>query len=368
MDSQAVTLYAQILAGGTGTRLWPYSRRAHPKQLLALVGRSTMLQATVARLAPLIPPANVFVLTNAEYIAEVRRQLPEVPPDQVIGEPEALGTAPAAGLGAALIRARAPDATLFMLPADHVIGPATAFQAALAQAARVAADGWLVTFGIRPTEPETGYGYVELGARLGSDAAAYRVARFVEKPDQATAEQYLAAGRFLWNSGMFAWTVESICRAMANHLPDLAARMTEISTLAATGSGTAAPGFAEGMRAIWSRVTDRTTIDYGIMEQSDLVACVPATFQWNDVGSWAALGDVLDADEAGNVIVGDHVGHATAHSLVFARGGRLVVTLGVDDLIVVDTPDAVLVCRREVAQDVRQIVEALSQQDRGTLL
>lgn len=352
-------IYALVLAGGSGTRLWPASRRTRPKQLLPLIGDKSMLARSVARLSPLIPAERVFVLTGAEYVEDVRADLPEVPAGQVVGEPSALGTAAAVGLGMALVRARAPEATMCVVTADHLIEPEADFRAALERAAEVARAGHLVTFGIRPTAPETGFGYVELGAALdaprgaGGEPIAHAVARFVEKPDRATAEGYLAGGRHLWNSGMFAWTVPIIADAFARFLPELAARLDEISALAAS------PDFADRLPEIWSRITDRTTIDYGIMERSEKVACVPADFDWRDIGSWSALRDALPRDAAGNAVVGRHLGLATTGCLVYAPEGRLIATVGLEDMIIVDTGDALLVCPASRAQEVKDLVEAL---------
>lgn len=374
-----MTLYAVVLAGGSGTRLWPYSRRDHPKQFLPLFGDRSMLALTVDRLAPLVPAERVFVLTNAEYTAAARAAVPRVPPAQVIGEPAALGTAAAVGLGLAVVRARDPGAVMVVVTADHLIAPEDAFRRAVADAARVAAAGWLVTFGVRPTSPETGYGYIELGARLaapmggggdaGIDAAAgsgdfpdaFTVARFVEKPDRAVAEGYLAAGRFVWNSGMFAWAAPVLAGALARHLPDLAARVDEIT--AAAG----AADFDARLGEIWGRVTDRTSVDYGIMEKSDRVACLPAAFEWRDIGAWDALKAALPADADGNAVVGPHVGVDTRGSLVFGRAGRLIATVGVEDLVIVDTGDAVLVCRLDRAQDIKAVVDALKARGEGWL-
>jgi mannose-1-phosphate guanylyltransferase len=352
-------LYALILAGGSGTRLWPYSRRRHPKQLLPLLGDRSLLQATVDRLEPMVRPDHVLVLTSTDYVDAVRAQLPRVPAQQVVAEPEALGTAAAVGLGVALVAARDPGAVMAVLPADHVITPPAAFLGNLVQAAELAADGWLVTFGIRPTAPETGYGYISLGEALVGHAAGFRVAEFVEKPGPATAAEYVAGGKHLWNSGMFVWRADVMHAEIGRHLPALAERVDELAALAAAGPD----AFAAGLGAVWAGIAVRTTIDYGVMERSDRAVCLPAEFAWSDVGSWAAVADALatvPGDPAANVLVGPHVVAVdTRGSLVLARGGRLVATVGVDDLVVVDTADALLVCRRDRAQDVRQVVAHL---------
>ncbi|MBK6768173.1 MAG: mannose-1-phosphate guanylyltransferase [Ardenticatenales bacterium] len=368
-------LWAVIVAGGSGTRLWPYSRRLRPKQLLPLLGARSMLQTTVDRLAGRVPPDRVVVVTNAEYAGEVRRQLPGVPPEHVVGEPAALGNAAAVALGIGVVAARDPYATVAVLTADHDITPVDAFLDALDRAVAAAAGGYLVTFGIRPTEPNTGYGYVEIGPVLARHAshgvdpgdqdrrssmldptAARHVVRFVEKPDRATAEGYLAAGTHLWNSGMFVWTVPTITAAYHAHLPRLAATIDAVADVVRSGGELAA-----ALPAIWARVEDRTTIDYGILEPSANVACVPADFAWRDIGAWPQLAEALLADAAdadGNAVRGRHVGLDTHGSLIFAPDGMRVATIGLEDMVVVVLDDVVLVCPKDRAQDVKRLAEA----------
>lgn len=364
--------YALVLAGGSGTRLWPYSRRDHPKQLLPLVGEVSMLELTLDRLAPLVPPENCYVLTGREYAAEVRERLPAVPPHQVVGEPSALGTAAAIGLGAALVAARDPGGRICVVTADHVIEPAAIFRSALATALEVAGRGYLVTFGIQPTRPETGFGYVELGAPIDEfDGAARSVARFVEKPDLQTAERYLASGRHVWNSGMFAFDVPTILAAYRAHLPLLADRLEEIRRAAESisdpTSGSLEGAFEARLSEIWSRITDRTTIDYGIMERAERVACVPADFGWQDIGAWPALREARGQDAEGNTIVGEHLGIDTRNSLVFSSTDRLVATIGLEDMAVIDTGDVLLVCPLSRAQEVKALVEALKARGDGRI-
>ena len=353
--------YALVLAGGSGTRLWPYSRRDYPKQLLPLMGDRSMLELTLDRLAPLIPPENCYVLTGREYAQEVRRRLPSVPAHQVIGEPSALGTAAAIGLGAALVGARDPQGRICVVTADHVIEPSEVFREALAKALHVAGAGYLVTFGIQPTGPETGFGYVELGEPIAAvDGAARSVARFVEKPDLETAHSYVASGRHVWNSGMFAFDVPTILEAYRSHLPNLAARLEEIQVAASKSDApSAGADFDQQLTEIWSRITDRTTIDYGIMERAERVACVPATFDWQDIGAWPALKEARGEDDLGNTIVGEHLGVDTHNSLIFSSTDRLVATIGLEDMVVIDTGDVLLVCPLSRAQEVKTLVEAL---------
>ena len=360
-------LWALVLAGGSGTRLWPLSRPEAPKQLLALTDpERSMLRLTVDRLAPLIPPERVLVLTAADHVAAVREQLPEVPPTQVLGEPAPLGTAAALGLGLAWLRARDPSALMAVLSADHQIAPAEALQADLARAVGLARAGWLVTIGIPPSSPETGFGYIELGEVLppeeGGDGRGRQVARFVEKPDLARAKTFVAGGRHLWNAGMFAWSVAGIQAAFQRHLPRLAQTLDALTEAATLG----AASFADALSRLWPGIQDRTTIDYGIMEPAQRVACVPAGFEWLDIGSWAAVKETLPADEDGNAVLGRHLGLDSHDNLIFAPDGRLIATIGLSGMVVVDTPEALLICPVDRAQEVKRLVDALRAGGSGT--
>lgn len=343
-------LYAAILAGGSGTRLWPRSRRRRPKQLLDLISRRTMLQETYERIVPLVPPQNIYILTNQEYVEEVREQLPLVPPTQVIGEPEGRGTAPAAGLAALLVRRRDPDGVMFVLPADHAIAHVNAFRAVLRAAAQVAGHKFLVTLGVKPRYPETGYGYIEAGDPLleAEGQIARRVRRFTEKPDLERARQFVAQGNYFWNSGIFIWRSDAILEELARTMPDLYAQLQQIVAKGLDGS--------EWERA-W-RALGNETIDYGVMEKARQVAVIPLDVGWSDVGSWAALFDLLARDDKDNVVDGEHLGIDTQASLIYSQG-RLIVTIGLENMIVVDTNDVLLICPKDRAQEVKRIVEEL---------
>jgi mannose-1-phosphate guanylyltransferase len=312
-----------------------------------------MLQEAQSRLEPLIPIERVYVATNREHVSAVADQLPGLPPGNVLAEPAARGTAAAIGLAAVHLRQRDPGATMVVVTADHLIARRDIFRDVIAAAAQVAADGWLVTLGIEPSYPETGYGYVERGDELAivDGFRAYRVARFVEKPQLATAEEYVRSGTYSWNSGIFIWTVECILDEMARHLPRLANGLAQIAS--SLGGPEADATFEE----VWQGLPNET-IDYGIMEKAKRVAVLPVDIGWSDVGSWAAVLDVSPRDDQGNVVVGTHVSPDTVNSLIYSPR-RLVATIGLEEMIVVDTGDVLLVCPRSRAQDVRQVVAML---------
>ena len=357
-------LYAVILAGGVGTRLWPRSRRRRPKQLLDMVDRHTMLQNTVERVEPLVPRERILVVTGVEYADQVRQQLPGIPPENVLAEPCGRGTGPSIGLAAVALSQRSSEAVMVSLHADHVIADAAGFRQLLAVAADMAAAGHLVTLGIQPSYPETGYGYIERGRlmRRVHGVPVFRVSRFVEKPAAERAAEFVRGRRHYWNSGLFSWRVDTILQAMQRWLPALHAQLERIAAAWST------PERDVVLSQVWGQVP-AVSIDVGIMEQAEGIVVVPADIGWSDVGSWASLADILAADDEGNVILGesDLVCLDTRDSLVYAPG-RTVAAIGLRDLVVVDTGDVLFLCPKDRAQDVRLLVDRLRACGREHLL
>jgi mannose-1-phosphate guanylyltransferase len=353
----ALDAHVLILAGGGGTRLWPASRRSRPKQLLKLGGDESLLRASFRRAAAIFGVPRTLVVTAADQADAVREELPELPPDNLVIEPAARNTAAAVGLGAAAVARRAGEsAVLAVLPSDAFIGDEAGFAQVLATAVNEAAEA-IVTIGIRPTHPETGFGYLHLGAPLRP--SVFEVGAFVEKPDLSTARNYLAASTYLWNSGMFFFTAGRLLLEARRHMPALGAALDRF---------VAAPDFHAAVAADYPAVP-ATSIDYGIMEKAQGIRVVPGDFGWNDVGSWAALASIRRPDGAGNVVTGDAIVTDSSGSIVVSEpGAPLVGVVGVEDLVVVATRDALLVVRKRDAQDVRKIVEALRARGRGDLL
>jgi len=337
--------YAVVIAGGSGTRFWPRSRTRAPKQLLAILGARSMLQETIARVSPPIARRHVLVVTGRAHARMVRAQLPGLPGANVLVEPQARNTAAAIALAALDVSRRAPHAVMAVLPADHAIADLPAFHRDLRLALDVAErTGMLVTIGIVPTHPETGYGYIRTGETLaGTRGRAARVRAFIEKPPRARAEALLAAGDVLWNSGIFAWRADAILAALRAHLPGV------------VGPLEAARG--RRLAAAYRRLPS-ISIDHGVMERARDVAVVRARFRWSDVGSWAAVAALWADGNGPNALRGRVVPIDSRRCLVDSPH-RLVAVIGVEDLVVVDTPDAVLVCRKDRAQDVRLVVDEL---------
>ncbi len=364
MEERAMTskLSALILAGGFGTRLWPSSREHKPKHLLALTGDNSLMRDTFLRVAPMIASEQVYVVTGESHVQEVRAQLPELPHGNIIVEPQGKGTAPCIGLSALYMKRRNPDGIMASLHADHVIADAEGFRWALRSAAVLAEKGYIVTLGITPRWAETGFGYIERGERVANTDAgdAYQVVRFTEKPDADTAQRFISTGRFYWNSGIFVWKLSRILEEIRTLLPDLHKHLEEID--AAIGS----PQEREVLEAVWPRIQS-VTIDVGIMERAERVAVVPISVGWNDVGSWKAVWEMMSADDDGNVVAGKHIGLDTSNTLIWG-GERLIATIGLDDMLIVDTEDVVLVCRKERSQDVKMLVEALRREKKNRYL
>jgi mannose-1-phosphate guanylyltransferase len=349
-------LFAVILAGGSGTRFWPASRKALPKQFLPIASRKTMIADTAARLSGLVEPESTLVVTSREHSSLVRKYLRKIPPENVLAEPTGRNTAAAVAWAALEIAQRDPASVQVVLPSDHVIEPVADFRRALRAAAEEALrDDVLLTFGIRPNSPATGYGYIEAGARTsGNDAiAVHAVARFVEKPDLARAKEFLASGRFFWNAGIFVWSTRSILSALSDH-----------------ASATYEP-LARAVAERTSSAIERTypslpfeSIDIAVLEKAANVRVVPIDFTWNDVGSWSALSAVHPLDARGNCAVGGTrvVAADAQNCIVYGGKGELTALIGVRDLVVVRSGKAVLVCPRERAQEVKEIVARLAEE------
>ncbi len=353
-------LHAVIMAGGSGTRFWPKSTREHPKQFLSLFGDETMLQTTVRRIESLIPAERVWVITNERYVDLVQKQLPDVPAQNIIGEPVAKNTAPCVAAASALIEQQDEDATMAVLPADHLIAEPEAFVSVLQAGAQKAKQSEaLVTIGIKPTRPETGYGYIEFDKESGEEVDGHevrRVKQFREKPDITTARQFIYASRFLWNSGMFIWTASTISSQFQKHQPEIYSALEEMKGKLPDSTETAIHNFYHACPSI--------SIDYGIMEKTDNVFVIPGDFGWNDVGSWKALYELGDKDENETVVRADqYVTEESSGNLVHSENGKIIALVGVENLAVVETENAILVCNLDKAQGVKQIVNKLKESD-----
>ena len=362
-------LHAIVMAGGSGTRFWPASRAALPKQLLPLAGAKTLLEDTVERLDGLVPPDRVMVVTAGRLLDAVRRQLPQVPEAGLVGEPCKRDTAPCIGLAALLVSRHDPDAIMAVMPSDHVIRPAESFRDAIRQAATLVeqSPGRLVTFGIKPTYPAECFGYIQQGARLESpplesltggggggapSAPMNTVAQFREKPPAAVAQEYLEAGNYLWNGGIFVWKAATILAALAERQPECLAHLRRIADAWDTPARDHV--FAEEFAAIKG-----ISIDYAVLEHARDVVVIEAPFTWDDLGGWSAVARQRGGDTDGNTVVGKHLGIESTRTIVHAGDDHLVVTMGLTDMLVVHTPDATLVAHRAHEEAVRKVVAEL---------
>lgn len=352
--------YAVIMAGGEGSRLWPLSRQLRPKQMVQLGSQRTLFQVAVDRLKAIFPAERIYVVTVADQAPDLQSQCPEIPVENYLLEPMPRGTASVVGLAAVALQKRDPEAVMAILAADHLIQNEAYFHRLLSDALVLASSGYLVTLGIRPTSPATGYGYIQRGAQLDYVTfPAFEVKHFKEKPDAETALRFLEMGDHDWNSGMFVWRLDRILEEITLLMPELAQKMDEISKAWGTSNQD------ETIKTVWPTIKPQT-IDYGIMEKAARVAVIPAAdLGWNDVGSWESMFEVFSPDSEGNIILdAEHLGLSTANSLIVSdHTDRLIVTLGVDDLIVVDTQDAVLVCSRKYAQRVKEVVSLLKKKE-----
>lgn len=351
------------MAGGKGTRFWPLSREKRPKHLLSITGEKSIIKYTVERIAPLVPEDNIMIVTGESHSDEIKKELRNLPEENIIVEPMGRNTAPCIGLAALSIRKKNPDAVMVVLPSDHLIGDEKNFISVLSDAADMAKRGdYLVTVGIQPTKPETGYGYIERGNAFDTigNSAIYDVQSFREKPDLKTAEIFFKNGGFYWNSGMFIWKVSTLLESIEKFLPDLYDSLLKMEDYLGTDRE------SEVVAQVYGNI-EPISIDYGIMEKADNVLMIPGDFGWSDVGSWDVLWEVLDKDESGNVVKGNVLFIDTADSLVFGSD-KLITLVGVKDLIVVETGDALLVCDKNASQDVKKLVEKLEKENKKEYL
>ncbi len=359
-------MFALILAGGSGTRLWPRSRAALPKQLLALTGGDTMMQATVNRIRPLVSPDHIFVATNREYSSLIREQIPDLPAANIVEEPNAKNTAPCIGLAAAHMNRLDSTEVMASLHADHYIADEEGFRQSILAAAEVARQGYLVTLGITPNQPETGYGYIQRGEAMGqfNRHEVYRVSRFLEKPNLETAEKFVASGEYYWNSGIFIWQLSTLLEAFQAYMPEFYRQLGQMEQALAAG---------QAIDAIWQGIKSES-IDVGILERAAKVAVVPVNFGWNDVGSWAAIHDinglpgVNQADAHNNVALNAELIAFDTQNTLVQGNGRLVAAIGLNNILIIDTDDALLICDKDKAQDIKMVVEWLKVNKRDELL
>ena len=346
-------VYALILAGGVGSRFWPFSRELEPKQFMKIIGGESLLQNTIKRLKGTIIPSHTYIVSNSTYYYELKKQTASlhIPESNLILEPEGKNTAPAIGLCAKLIEKKDKDAILAVFPADHFIKGEDKFKDCLDKAVSCAQEGFLVTIGIKPTKPSTGYGYVKTGLRVkGKGLSYFLVEKFLEKPNLSQARKYIADKNYYWNGGIFVWKVSVFLDELKKFRPDLYSVLSVIKD-------------KDDIVKVWGRINP-ISVDYGIMEHSKKIALVPADFQWTDLGSWDALNEVIVKDSDGNIIQADSIDVSSKGICVLSRSNRLIGTIGLKDLVIADTPDALLVCAKERAQEVKTIVDKLKLSDR----
>ena len=357
-------VHAVILAGGSGTRFWPLSRETCPKQMLQIVGEDTLIRQTIKRINGFVPPENIWIVTTEDKAQDIKFHLESLGPlakkIQFIKEPLGRNTAPAIGLAAIYLNNLSPDSIMVVMPSDHAIPDAQKFLSDLKVSIEGAEEDNLVTFGIKPNRPETGYGYIKVDKNTKAGVnGLLKVERFVEKPGLQTAKSYLSDGNYFWNSGIFIWKTSKILSEIKKHLPTLYKTLKEIESILFEPNKLNKPN---KLKELYSSL-ESISIDYGIMERSADVLMVPGTFQWSDLGSWTALDEVIEKDDSGNILKGNTIDIGSQNSIVFS-GERLVATIGLKDMVVVDTPDATLVIPKDRVQEVRKIVETLKKNGR----
>jgi len=349
--------YAVIMAGGSGTRFWPWSREDTPKQLLKIVGQKSMLQHTIDRITPLFKPENILIVTNVLHKEKIQKQVPQIPPANIIAEPIGRDTAPCIGLAATIIHKKAPDSVMIVMTADHVIEPASRFvQMAETAMNIVSKNNSLLTMGIKPTEPSVSYGYIHRGNRLLEENgfSVYEVESFKEKPDKTTAQRFITTGEYYWNGGVFVLQTAKILEYLAKYTPKLALGLQKI-------------GAALGTEFEWTTVEkeyqafEKISIDYAVMEKAKDVVVMEVDFTWDDVGSWFAIERWNKKDTAGNTILGNHFGMDTDSCIIVNNEPHLIATIGVSDMIIVHTKDATLICNKQKAEQIKKLVEELKQ-------
>jgi len=356
--------YAVILAGGGGTRLWPMSRAAFPKQMLPLVEDNSMFRVSVERLTPLFTPDQIYVVTGPKFAEAMLTEAPDIPAENFLVEPYGKNTAPAAALAAEVIYKRDPEATIVLLTADHHIANKDKFRGVLEAACKLAQDDYIVTLGISPSIPSTGFGYIRRGDPLREvdGFSSYHSRGFTEKPDAATAMAFISSGEYSWNSGMFIWRADRALNEFQRLQPEIYQAMTSLQASIDT------PDYAAKLLEVWEQVP-KVAIDTAVMEKTERMAVIPVDIGWSDVGSWEALFDVLDLDSNGNCFKGSAPSRLvidTKNTLIYSD--KLTVTIGVEDLVVVDTPDALMICKKERTQDVKKVVDMLREMKHETYL
>jgi len=347
-------IYVVILAGGHGTRFWPRSRKKRPKQLLDIIGSESMIRLTLARIAPLVPLDHILVVTSQELAPLIKEHLPQINPANILAEPCGRNTAPALAYASLYLLNQEPDSMMIVLTADHLIQKQKTFLDILKEGTKIAdKHAYLITLGIKPTFPETGYGYIQIEEGFENSKLCFKVKRYVEKPDRQKAEEYLKDGGYFWNSGMFIWKTRTFWDALRRFLPEIYHAFDHLK------DSYGGPDFNRAISKIYENM-ESISVDYGIMEKSDSVLMIPADIGWNDVGSWTALDQIIKKGENGNIIFGQHLGIDSKNIIAYSHK-KLLATIGIQDLIIVDTEDALLVCHKDHAQEIKNLVNLLEQ-------